>query len=177
MLVTVTDRFGGRGHDFQIVDKESNANGGMLVVATSIPDEREWIQWKGRTARQDRPGQFYVVLDRRGAPFDQPKHKGLLSKLPKLSEDAKIEALLDVADEGIGDKLKEYEQEQAGGEKLNELTELFYKAYPRKFDSPWPSVEHRQQDAKLRVFLQEMTGGSKIKDIVARARTDLNIRI
>ena len=55
--VTVTDRFGGRGHDFQVVDREANANGGMLVVATSMPDEREWIQWKGRTARQDRPGQ------------------------------------------------------------------------------------------------------------------------
>jgi len=24
----------------------------MLVIATSVPDEREWIQWKGRTARQ-----------------------------------------------------------------------------------------------------------------------------
>ena len=37
---------------WQVVDKESNLNGGMLVIATSIPDEREWIQWKGRTARQ-----------------------------------------------------------------------------------------------------------------------------
>ena len=46
-----------------MVDKESNANGGMLVSATSMPDEREWIQWKGRTARQDRPGQFYIALD------------------------------------------------------------------------------------------------------------------
>lgn len=111
--VTVTDRFGGRGHDFQVnqasshnsvwscsddfgigirfiwapmlrsplkllmshynqvVDKESNANGGMLVIATSIPDEREWIQWRGRTARQDRPGQFFVVLDKQGKPFSQ----------------------------------------------------------------------------------------------------------
>ena len=59
--VTVTDKFGGRGHDFQVVDKEANANGGMLVIATSIPDEREWIQWKGRTARQDRPIVTVVV--------------------------------------------------------------------------------------------------------------------
>eukprot|EP00966_Prymnesium_polylepis_P163189 3771580-Prymnesium_polylepis.1 len=67
--VTVTDKFGGRGHDFQVVDRESNANGGMLVIATSIPDEREWIQWVGRTARQDRPGQFYVVLNQQvGCP-------------------------------------------------------------------------------------------------------------
>ena len=79
--VTVTDRFGGRGHDFQVVDKEANANGGMLVIATSIPDEREWIQWRGRTARQDRPGQFYVVLDQAEAPLNEPKHKKLLEAL------------------------------------------------------------------------------------------------
>ena len=71
--VTVTDRFGGRGHDFRVVDKEANANGGMLVIATSIPDEREWIQWKGRTARQDRPGQFHVVLNTKAKPFDGNK--------------------------------------------------------------------------------------------------------
>ena len=79
--VTVTDRFGGRGHDFQVMDKEANANGGMLVIATSIPDEREWIQWKGRTARQDRPGQFYVILDQRAAPFSEAQHKALAGKV------------------------------------------------------------------------------------------------
>ena len=53
----------------QVVDKEANANGGMLVIATSIPDKREWIQWKGRTARQDRPGQFQVVLNLQVRPL------------------------------------------------------------------------------------------------------------
>ena len=55
--VTVTERFGGRGHDFKVGDDDANAKGGMLVIATSIPDTREWIQWKGRTARQDKKGQ------------------------------------------------------------------------------------------------------------------------
>ena len=45
------------GHDLDVMDKLSNENGGMLVITTSVPDTREWIQWKGRTARQDRPGQ------------------------------------------------------------------------------------------------------------------------
>ena len=81
--VTVTDKFGGRGHDFQVIDKESNANGGMLVIATSIPDEREWIQWKGRTARQDRPGQFYVILHEQAKPFNDPKHKKLKDRLKR----------------------------------------------------------------------------------------------
>lgn len=35
-----------------------------MVVMTSVPNEREWIQWKGRTARQDKKGQFSVVLSK-----------------------------------------------------------------------------------------------------------------
>ena len=83
--------------------------------------------------------------------------------------------LLDVADEGIGGKLKDFEGEQAThpnpspspspialaltgargpvgeqatGEKLNEVTEKYFKQYPRDFDAPWPSEEPK--DIKLR---------------------------
>ena len=172
--VTVTDKFGGRGHDFQVVDKESNANGGMLVIATSIPDEREWIQWKGRTARQDRPGQFYVILDETATPFKEPNHKGLAAKIKKMAaappkppakdgteaikpQDTCVELLLDVADEGIGERLKKFEGEQATGEKLNELTELYYKEHPRSFDDVWPQQQYLETDGKLRRLLTEET--------------------
>ena len=67
--ITVTDWFGGRGHDFDCMDERANAAGGLLVIATSIPDAREWTQWKGRTARQDRPGQYMVVLSEQEEPF------------------------------------------------------------------------------------------------------------
>lgn len=154
--VTVTDRFGGRGHDFQVVDRESNTNGGMLVIATSIPDEREWIQWRGRTARQDRPGQFYVVLSKENYPFTEAKHKRLAAKIEKLaSEDEKIEELLDVADDGIGDKLREFEGEQASGEKLNEVTEKYYTSKPRSFDDDWPSEKYNETDKVIRTFLTD----------------------
>lgn len=75
-----------------MVDREANANGGMLVIATSIPDKREWIQWKGRTARQDRPGQFQVVLNLKSKPFTDPKHKKLPAMLraPTMTEDGKV---------------------------------------------------------------------------------------
>jgi len=150
--VTVTDRFGGRGHDFQVNDKEAIANGGMLVIATSIPDEREWIQWRGRTARQDKPGMYIVVLNTKGKPFDT--NKTLAAKLKgEKNHDTRIYMLLDVADEGIGDKLKAYASEQAVGEKLNELTEKYYAQHPREFDQPWPSKE--RLDLKLREFLTE----------------------
>lgn len=45
--VTVTDIWGGRGHDFNCKEEHANQNGGMLVIATEVPDTREWIQWIG----------------------------------------------------------------------------------------------------------------------------------
>ena len=189
--VTVTDRFGGRGHDFQVADKESNANGGMLVVATSIPDEREWIQWKGRTARQDRPGQFVVLLNSQAKPLSEPKAKRALAKLrrpavagspggsvPKdeLTEDGKIELMLDMADEGIGERLKEFGTEQASGEALNELTEKYYKRYPRSFDDPWPLPAHEATDAKLRIFLTQNIENTP-SDIRKKAKAEFEIEL
>jgi len=49
--ITVTDPFGARGFDYDVKDDEANDKGGMLVIATTIPDKRNWIQLKGRTAR------------------------------------------------------------------------------------------------------------------------------
>jgi hypothetical protein len=82
--VTVTDLYGGRGHDFEVKDKVSINNGGMLVVATSIPNEREWIQWKGRTARQDKPGAFWVVLNKK-AETNHPAEKARAKKVGELT--------------------------------------------------------------------------------------------
>jgi len=173
--VTVTDRFGGRGHDFQVVDKEANANGGMLVIATSIPDEREWIQWRGRTARQDRPGQFHVVLDKTSRVFST--HAKLVEKVKKSrTEHAKIEALLEVADERIGDRLREFSGEQATGEKLNELTEIYYKTHPRGFEDAWPYPEHKQHDRILRQILLEHTD-SKPDEVKRIASDALGIKL
>jgi len=173
--VTVTDRFGGRGHDFQVVDKEANANGGMLVIATSIPDEREWIQWRGRTARQDRPGQFHVVLDKTSRVFST--HAKLVEKVKKSrTEHAKIEALLEVADERIGDRLREFSGEQATGEKLNELTEIYYKTHPRGFEDAWPYPGHKQHDRILRQILLEHTD-SKPDEVKRIASDALGIKL
>lgn len=52
--ITVTDPYGGRGFDFDVRDKAANNRGGMLVIATTIPPGRDWVQWKGRTARGGR---------------------------------------------------------------------------------------------------------------------------
>ena len=78
------------------MDKEANANGGMLVIATSVPDEREWIQWRGRTARQDRPGQFHVVLSRQAPPLVD--RAGLAEQLLGMaSHEQRLSRLLEIA--------------------------------------------------------------------------------
>jgi len=184
--VTVTDNFGGRGHDFQVVDKEANANGGMLVIATSMPDEREWIQWKGRTARQDRSGQFYVILNEKAEPL--ASNKPLLAKLKKATlrssgdkstqtdHDGRIEILLDAADEGIDEKLKKYATEQALGERLNAVCEGYFKRYPRDFDSPWPSSKY-ELDMRLAEFLQTLLQETNITIVRERAKEELGLTI
>ena len=85
----MTDLFGGRGHDFIVMDEMADKHGGMLVIATSIPDEREWTQWKRRTARQDKSGQYMVILR-----SDDPCVKRLMHRLPRLQAEEKIQALL-----------------------------------------------------------------------------------
>ena len=183
-------------HSLQVVDKEANANGGMLVIATSVPDEREWIQWKGRTARQDRPGQFYVILDESGAPFNDKAHGKLASKLKGVSAeaarlggqiasthhagvmlspaDAMVEMMLGVADENIGGKLRDFADEQATGERLNEMTEKFYRRHPRTFDDDWPSAE--PNDLVLRSLLEKYSS-SPPNEIRAAAKRELGFDI
>ena len=61
----------------------------------------------------------------------------------------------DFSDDGIGDKLKAFEGEQAIGEKLNEVAQKYFERFPRPFDAPWPSDE--PLDKQLREFMTSMT--------------------
>ena len=90
-VVTVTEYFGGRGHDFNVMDETTDQNGGMLVITTSVPDKREWIQWTGRTARQDKPGQYQVVLHKKDECFKT--YLGKFKEFEALSDDEKISRL------------------------------------------------------------------------------------
>mmetsp|Transcript_84599 Transcript_84599/g.213382 ORF Transcript_84599/g.213382 Transcript_84599/m.213382 type:complete len:1627 (+) Transcript_84599:102-4982(+) len=61
--ITVTDASGGRGTDYKIYDAEADKLGGLLLIVMKIPlSSREWTQYQGRTARQDRRGQMCAVL-------------------------------------------------------------------------------------------------------------------
>ena len=95
---TVTDYFGGRGLDYRMTSKEADENGGLCVIMTCIPDsEREYVQWIGRTARQDRNGHFYVILNKADDLVKQ--------QYPKIEESG----YLDMA--AVGDEEQEAEEE------------------------------------------------------------------
>jgi hypothetical protein len=60
--ITLVSKWGARGLDFRCFSSRVNRNGGIMLVSTAVCAEREWIQWIGRTARQDNPGQYAVYL-------------------------------------------------------------------------------------------------------------------
>ena len=152
--VTVTDYFGGRGHDYKCKDPTAEQKGGMLVIATSIPDEREWIQWKGRTARQDYRGQYKVILSEKDDIFTRDNGKDYLARFRKISDPhAQIESLLKQNDDGIDATLRAYSAKQARGAWLNELCEKYYRKHARKLAEPWPHPQHAESDKQLRDFL------------------------
>ena len=80
--------------------------------------------------------------------------------------------MLDVADDGIGDKLKAFKEEQERGEKLNELAEKYYQANPRSFDGPWPT--ERESDLKMR-YLMATCSKDKPSDVKKKAKEVLGI--
>ena len=180
--VTVTDFFGGRGHDYNVMDQITNENGGMLVIATSVPDTREWIQWKGRTARQDRPGKFAVLLSKEDKPFTvkEKLNEDVVRSFKSFGVDdgdKKINYLLEKADSHIRETLtlREYSSDQAMGAWLNELSQKYYKKHPRGHSEPWPSTDHFDNDQKLRHALSRFwLTGLQIKEH-AKATFDIDL--
>ena len=55
---------------------------------------------------------------------------------------------------------------------VNELTEAYFKQYPRGFDDPWPCEEHKVHDQKLRALFEQLqaTKGSTVKDFQKMAK-------
>ena len=111
---------------------------------------------------------------------DKARQKpGLLAKVQGLKKDgkpdhdARVELLLENADEGIGDKLIAFEKEQAAGEKLNEVSVKYFKKHPRDFDDAWPQLE---SDKALRHFMTTMIEASP-DDIKKEAKKQLGLEL
>jgi len=62
--IAVTDPRGGRGVDYRVSDADADRAGGLTLIVNYVPKcSRDWTQFLGRTARQDRRGQWMAVLN------------------------------------------------------------------------------------------------------------------
>lgn len=177
--VTVTDYFGGRGIDYRLANESANDAGGMLVVITAIPkSQREWIQWEGRTARQDKNGQISVLLHKDLA--GQKKQtadsmttaeliracEGVITSDTDEQEPSIIEKLLEKRNEERGSTLEEYATSLSRGNRLNELCEDVHREGGGR-GAGWPTQGNQEI---LRDFLQEKGDHSHSEDAVAQIR-------
>lgn len=147
--ITVTDYFGGRGHDFDMHDDEAESNGGLTVIMTSIPpSERDWKQWKGRTARRDNSGQYSVVLCTEDEIFRANSTSLVLADY-QAEEDKNscrysekvIDRLLELRDESQKNKLNSLSIAIEKGRLLNELCDKFYNENGAMNMNHWPDTD------------------------------------
>mmetsp|Transcript_120802 Transcript_120802/g.313667 ORF Transcript_120802/g.313667 Transcript_120802/m.313667 type:complete len:1794 (-) Transcript_120802:25-5406(-) len=121
--ITVTTAEGGRGHDYRVVDPSIDDNGGLLLILTWMPwSEREWIQFIGRTGRQDHAGQYATILDAEDekvqAAVSQRKPS---EKLP--------DTILRLGDEDTAGKLKGVGTDIAKAKLMHRLTSHYWTAH------------------------------------------------
>ena len=165
--VTVTDPWGGRGYDFRCLDDAVNEHGGLLLIVTSVPQEREWTQWKGRTARQDRRGQFAVMMCQEDPPFAKGSVTGVLPGIEQ--QDTLIETLLEEADKANFKKIEENRKGLDTGRHLAEVCDKYYRKYRRETHE-WPAPEWREKDRILRDQLLQKGRSLTVREIEAGAR-------
>jgi len=130
--VTVTDPRGGRGTDYRVDDPTVDGRGGLLLIPTAVPtSQRDWTQYLGRTARQDRRGQFCAVLCSADyahlqAKYGQPLGQGLEA----------VEAILALGDREAADRIRGSAALYNCGVRLNELCEDIFSRRPEALRDP-----------------------------------------
>jgi hypothetical protein len=118
--VIVTTAEGGRGHDYRVVDPEVDEKGGLLLILTWVPwSEREWIQFLGRTGRQDRHGQYAVCLN-----AEDESVQDAMSL--KEEEENLASAMLRMGDEDAAERFAEMSEEISKGKVMHQFTSRYW---------------------------------------------------
>jgi len=119
--ITVTDPRGGRGTDYRVDDPDVDSLGGLLLIPALVPtSQRDWKQFIGRTARQDRKGQYCCVLN--GSTYKPLalKYKQPLAAVGGLEI---VETILSWGDKEVAEKIQASAALFMSGVRLNELCE------------------------------------------------------
>eukprot|EP00971_Amphidinium_carterae_P159993 3172051-Amphidinium_carterae.1 len=118
--ITVTTAEGGRGHDYRVVDPSIDEAGGLLLILTWVPwSEREWIQFLGRTGRQDHAGQYATLLN-----AEDEKIKAI--KWTEKDGDQLISMIMKKGDEETAKVLQANEEKIRVGKLMHRLTAKFW---------------------------------------------------
>jgi len=172
--ITTTYAFGGRGFDFDVKDDHANAHHGLLVIALTVPAERDWVQWKGRTARSDRNGQVAVILSTEDPFLKDPKNYDnyKVSNSQDRYTAGLIDYLLVQHDLGTGEKLKDQAELTFEGQRLNELSDFFHTHFNSGGSvgtvTEWPRPMYEKQDNAFSEFLASQKNSSEeIRDFAA----------
>ena len=149
--ITVTDYFGGRGIDYKVSDELVNEAGGLMVIMTGIPEsEREWVQWIGRTGRQDKNGQYSVLMHKEADGDDFVSANLDLFNLEAVQQEkAIIQQLLGKRNEAVKETLQGHADSLQKGARTNEVCEEFYTSVGG-LSAGWPAND---ADRALREFL------------------------
>eukprot|EP00929_Paragymnodinium_shiwhaense_P077557 TRINITY_DN3994_c0_g1_i2.p1 TRINITY_DN3994_c0_g1~~TRINITY_DN3994_c0_g1_i2.p1 ORF type:complete len:1470 (+),score=528.61 TRINITY_DN3994_c0_g1_i2:81-4490(+) len=116
--IAVTDPRGGRGMDYRVTDQDADRNGGLLMVVQRVPKHsRDWIQYLGRTARQDCKGQWMAVLNMEDYRTDMQKFN------QSLKSEGAVEQILKWGEHEEKDRIQSTHDDYHRGVRMNELCE------------------------------------------------------
>jgi len=126
--ITVTDPRGGRGTDYRVDDLDVDEHGGLLLIPTAVPtSQRDWTQFLGRTARQDRKGQFCLVLC--SEDYEAPSKK-FNEPLPVGGSLEAVNCILRWGDRMAAEKIQASAALYNTGVRVNEVCEAIFSKHP-----------------------------------------------
>ncbi|CAK0828442.1 unnamed protein product [Prorocentrum cordatum] len=132
--ITVTDPRGGRGTDYRVDDSDVDAQGGLLLIPTFVPtSRRDWTQFLGRTARQDRRGQFCCVLNDADYRALSEKYN---AALPHGGSTEAVSAVLNWGDQEAAGRIRGSAALYNTGVRVNELCEEVFSKSPHVLSDP-----------------------------------------
>eukprot|EP00929_Paragymnodinium_shiwhaense_P063274 TRINITY_DN3161_c0_g4_i1.p1 TRINITY_DN3161_c0_g4~~TRINITY_DN3161_c0_g4_i1.p1 ORF type:complete len:1922 (+),score=477.26 TRINITY_DN3161_c0_g4_i1:213-5978(+) len=121
--ITVTTAEGGRGHDYRCVDPAIDEKGGMLLILMWVSwSQREWVQFLGRTARQDHEGQMAVFLNGQSKEvFDLE-----VNDVDLRDGDKVVQSILDCGDAKMAEKCQKIGGHISRGTLMHRLTSRYW---------------------------------------------------
>mmetsp|Transcript_81068 Transcript_81068/g.216527 ORF Transcript_81068/g.216527 Transcript_81068/m.216527 type:complete len:616 (-) Transcript_81068:164-2011(-) len=119
--ISVTDATGGRGVDYRVTNPQADKHGGLLLIITAVPRvQRDWVQYLGRTGRQDNHGQWSVVLNRLDYKNDEEKHG------QRLESGTAVETILNWGNVSSKEQLAGLQHDYHRGTRMNEICEYLW---------------------------------------------------